>query len=202
MRRCLIQRSRAQVAAALHRAAARGDLPPDVDTDFVQDVWAGTIAYRRLVSGGALTGDTIKPLIDLVLAGMAPLRASDLPIGPWPQAPESWWFQQIQQWLSEVAFGHVYPLTSGVPAQALAAVPTTAVNIAGHPVTLSAHAYRDFMPLSSSALSVGGTVAAAGAGVLPPFLRADRVAVLNGDEVWVAPFVEENLRSRTSRSFR
>ncbi|MFD8719192.1 TetR/AcrR family transcriptional regulator [Streptomyces sp. NPDC059629] len=39
------------IAAALRRAVRRGDLPDDLDTDLVQDIWAGTILYRRLMTG-------------------------------------------------------------------------------------------------------------------------------------------------------
>jgi len=195
--RC-VQRGREEVAAALRRAAARGDLPPDVDTDLVQDVWAGTIAYRHLVTGGPVTGDVVQSLLDLVLSGMAPLRAPEWSGGRPPEEP--WWMARIDGWLYGIGFGQVFPL-AGVPARALAEVPPTAT-VDGHPVTMSAGANRDFMPTTDpdgSALSVGVTVTPAGTGVLPPFLHADLVAVRHDDEVWVAPLVEENPRARSSR---
>ncbi|HWM02452.1 MAG TPA: TetR/AcrR family transcriptional regulator [Actinophytocola sp.] len=199
--RC-VRRSREQVGAALRRAAARGDLPPDVDTDLVQDVWAGTIAYRRLVSGGTITMDIVDPLLDLVLSGMAPLRAPDWPGGrpsaqPWPT-----WLLDSAEWLDQHAFGQVH--SGQVPLRALAEIPATAT-VDGHPVTISATVWRDFMPVvtaTSTALIVAVSVTAAGTGVLPPFLRADRLAVRHDDEVWVAPLSEENPRGRTSRKFQ
>nr|WP_229703074.1 TetR/AcrR family transcriptional regulator C-terminal ligand-binding domain-containing protein [Streptomyces albiflavescens] len=35
----------------MRRGIQRGDLPDDLDTDLVQDIWAGTILYRRLMTG-------------------------------------------------------------------------------------------------------------------------------------------------------
>ena len=137
LRQQCIRRSRDHVGAALHRAAARGDLPPDVDTDLVQDVWVGTIAYRRLVSGGTLTVDLVDSLLDPVLSGMAPLRVLEWPRVRPPFEDRPSWFYEIFQWLHGVAFGRVYPLTDRVPVRALAAVPSTAA-AGGHPVTISA----------------------------------------------------------------
>ncbi|MFJ9711798.1 TetR-like C-terminal domain-containing protein [Streptomyces sp. NPDC101234] len=39
----------------LRRAVRRGALPDGLDTDLVQDVWAGTILYRRLMTGSPST---------------------------------------------------------------------------------------------------------------------------------------------------
>lgn len=62
---------RENIAVALRRAAERGDLPHDVDTDLVQDVWAGTILYRRLMTGSALDEHLAEHLVRLVTANPA-----------------------------------------------------------------------------------------------------------------------------------
>ncbi|MGI5248804.1 TetR/AcrR family transcriptional regulator [Actinacidiphila glaucinigra] len=49
-RETFLHRKRENIAAALRRGVQRGDLPHDLDTDLVQDVWAGTILYRRLMT--------------------------------------------------------------------------------------------------------------------------------------------------------
>jgi AcrR family transcriptional regulator len=206
LRQRCVQRSRARVDAVLRRAAARGDLPPDVDCDLVHDVWAGAIAYRRLVTGSSLTMSEVGPLVDLVLSGMAPIRAPEGAGADRPaEEPTPWWFPESAAWLRRQTFGHVQPVSAGVPVRALGAIRPTAT-IAGHPVTIAAHVSRDFEPQvepepNSTALGVFVTITAAGPGVLPPFLRADRIAVLHDDEVWVAPLTEFAPHTRTSRSF-
>ncbi|MET8027745.1 TetR-like C-terminal domain-containing protein [Streptomyces avermitilis] len=57
---------RENIAAALHRGIQRGDLPHDLDTDLVQDVWASTILYRRLMTGAPLDTDLAEYLVQLV----------------------------------------------------------------------------------------------------------------------------------------
>jgi AcrR family transcriptional regulator len=200
LRRRCVRRRREPAAAALRRAAARGDLPPDVDTDFVLDVWAGAIAHRRLVSGAAMTADNVQQLLDMLLSGMAPVGGPE----PWhpPIEQEPWpdWQYEAGRWLGEFAFGHVLGGGADVPLRALRSAPATAT-INGHPVAVWAMVGRDFMPGSSSDLTVLLRVSAAGTGVLPSSLHADRIAVLNRDEVWVAPVDVRDPRNRTSRRF-
>lgn len=198
--RCLA-RWRAPAAAVLRRAAERGDLPPDADLDLIQDVWEGAIAYRRLISGGAVSAVTVKPLLDMVLSGMAPVRepdyATDLPLQD--HGPDR--LREITWWMGDIGLGRVSPIDEH--AEALAAVPSTVV-IDGHPVTIEAHVWRDFMPSpvpGSDRLIVTVRVAVVGGGVLRPFLRADRLVATCGDEMWVAQLVEEYPRHRTSRQF-
>jgi hypothetical protein len=195
------QYSREPIAAALQRAADRGDLPPDVDTDLIQDMWAGTLTYRRQVSGNVVNADLVGRLVDLTLTGIPPLRdpeiAESAPIAEWP-----WWMRKSLRWLDGIAFGHVLR-ADAVPLTALAAAPPAAT-LSGRPVTMSAGAGRDFMPSVddvSDCLSVGVEIVAERGGMLPPALRADRVIVVHGDEVWVAPLVERNPWTRTSRRF-
>ena len=52
------------------------------------------------------------------------------------------------------------------------------------PVTITVSLWRDFMPGSDDALIVAVTVAAAGAGVLPPGLRAEFQAFARGGPRW------------------
>jgi AcrR family transcriptional regulator len=203
LRQRCIRRSRDRIGAVLRRAANRGDLPPDVDTDLVQDVWAGAIAYRRLVSGGSLNG-LVSQLLDMLLSGMAPVRPPD-PNEPPDYEPPPWWLQESTEWLNQHTFGQLQPLRDGVPVRALGAIRPT-VTIAGRTVTITTYVGRDFMPgmegPHSSALMVLVTVSTPGPGILPPFLHADRIAVLHDDEVWVAPLTEYDLASRTSRRFQ
>ncbi|RKN45559.1 TetR/AcrR family transcriptional regulator [Streptomyces hoynatensis] len=73
-RESFLSRKRENIAAALRRGVRRGDLPDDLDTDLVQDVWAGTIVYRRLMTGAPLDADLAERLVRLVLHS-PPLRA-------------------------------------------------------------------------------------------------------------------------------
>ncbi|MET7782643.1 TetR-like C-terminal domain-containing protein [Streptomyces sp. NPDC005388] len=59
-------RKRENIAAALRRGIQRGDLPHDLDIDLVQDLWAGTILYRRLMTGSPLDTALAEHLVRLV----------------------------------------------------------------------------------------------------------------------------------------
>ncbi len=63
--------------AALADAAGRGDLPPDVDVEFLQDVYTGTLLYRLLCRRS--TRVTVDQLVELLLDGR-------LPRGPRPDS--------------------------------------------------------------------------------------------------------------------
>ncbi|MGW1882428.1 TetR/AcrR family transcriptional regulator [Streptomyces sp. NPDC001970] len=64
-REAFLHRKRENIAAALHRGIQRGDLPDGLDTDLVQDIWAGTILYRRLMTGSPLDTDLAEHLVQL-----------------------------------------------------------------------------------------------------------------------------------------
>ncbi|MGW7543517.1 TetR/AcrR family transcriptional regulator [Streptomyces sp. NPDC054770] len=66
-REAFLFRKRENIAVALRRAIRRGDLPEDLDTDLVQDIWAGTILYRRLMTGSPLDSGLAEHLVDLVV---------------------------------------------------------------------------------------------------------------------------------------
>ncbi|WP_328982964.1 TetR/AcrR family transcriptional regulator [Streptomyces mirabilis] len=65
-REAFLYRERENIAAALRRGIQRGDLPHDLDIDLVQDIWAGTILYRRLMTGAPLDTDLAEHLVGLV----------------------------------------------------------------------------------------------------------------------------------------
>ncbi len=67
-RQSFLHRKRENITAALHRGIDRGDLPADLDTDLVQDVWAGTILYRRLLTGIPLDTDLAEHLVRCIQA--------------------------------------------------------------------------------------------------------------------------------------
>jgi len=170
----------------------------------VQDVWEGASAYRRLVSGGPLDRDFAEALLDMVISGMAPLqRPQTSSAQPRDESPP-WWERDSAAWLNQAEPGRVYGPTDYIPVRALREEPQT-LTIDGHGVAVAIDAWRDFQPpehIEGSPLTVSVVVSADGAGVLPPVLRANRIAVLHDDQVWVAPLVEESLRIRTSRRFQ
>jgi AcrR family transcriptional regulator len=66
----LLAPRRAADTAVLLSAAARGDLPHDVDVPLLLDVVFGTLLYRRM--RGAPVDDVVDELADLVVAGRRP----------------------------------------------------------------------------------------------------------------------------------
>jgi AcrR family transcriptional regulator len=70
----LIRPRRSAVVELLLRAAARGDLPQDVDTDLLLDVYAGAVFYRMLVSGEPVTDLLAEQLVGLLLDGKMPVK--------------------------------------------------------------------------------------------------------------------------------
>ncbi|MET9876958.1 TetR/AcrR family transcriptional regulator [Actinacidiphila glaucinigra] len=72
-RETFLHRKRENIGAALRRGIERGDLPDDLDTDLVQDIWAGTILYRRLMTGSPLDADLAEHLVQLVMKASSPL---------------------------------------------------------------------------------------------------------------------------------
>ena len=66
----LLDRGARASAAMLLSAAARGDLPHDVDVPLLLDVVFGTLLFRRM--RGAPVDDVVDELTDLVVAGRRP----------------------------------------------------------------------------------------------------------------------------------
>lgn len=58
----------------VRRAAQRGDLPADVDDDFLIDTWSGFLFYRSLFWQQPIHEHDIERLIELVLDGRPPRR--------------------------------------------------------------------------------------------------------------------------------
>lgn len=79
----LIRPRRSAVVEVLRRAAARGDLPRDVDTDLLLDIYAGVVFYRIVVSGEPVTDLLAEQLVDLLLTGKTPVK-------PGLDDPEDW----------------------------------------------------------------------------------------------------------------
>ncbi|WP_229068452.1 hypothetical protein [Actinoplanes sp. DH11] len=83
------------------------------------------------------------------------------------------------------------------------AVPET-VTVAGATVRIEAYLWRDFMPIcppDGQPLIASVRILAEPA-ALPATLRADRIVVVHGGEVWVAPLVEEYPGSREAAGFQ
>ncbi|MFJ1746555.1 TetR/AcrR family transcriptional regulator [Streptomyces sp. NPDC088116] len=66
-REAFLYLKRENIAAALRRGIQRGDLPRDLDIDLVQDIWAGTILYRRLMTGSSLDTNLADQLVRLTI---------------------------------------------------------------------------------------------------------------------------------------
>lgn len=76
LRNQLVRPRRSAVAEVLLRAAARGDLPPDVDTDLLLDVYAGAVFYRVLISGEPISDRLAEQLVSLLLDRKPPVKTA------------------------------------------------------------------------------------------------------------------------------
>jgi AcrR family transcriptional regulator len=65
---------RTAVTRILRRAADRGELPADLDTELLLDVYAGAMFYRVLVSGEPVTDLLPEQLVSLLLDGQMPVK--------------------------------------------------------------------------------------------------------------------------------
>jgi AcrR family transcriptional regulator len=74
LRNQLVRPRRSAVVDVLLRAAARGELPPDVDTDLLLDVYAGAVFYRVLISGEPVSDRLAEQLVSLLLDGKPPVK--------------------------------------------------------------------------------------------------------------------------------
>jgi AcrR family transcriptional regulator len=70
----MIRPRRAAVTRILRRAADRGELPADLDTELLLDVYAGAIFYRVLVSGEPVTDLLAEQLVSWLLDGKTPVK--------------------------------------------------------------------------------------------------------------------------------
>ncbi|MEU6780623.1 TetR/AcrR family transcriptional regulator [Nonomuraea angiospora] len=74
-RAAFLWRKRENIAAALRRGIDRGDLPAAFDTDLIQDLWAGAILYRRLMTGAPLDDELAGRLVQLAFDATGTLRS-------------------------------------------------------------------------------------------------------------------------------
>lgn len=70
----IIRPRRSVVVDLLRRAERRGELPPNVDTELLLDVYAGAVFYRVLVSGEPVTDRLAEQLVSLLLDGKPPIK--------------------------------------------------------------------------------------------------------------------------------
>lgn len=77
LRAQIIRPRRSVVVDILHRAASRGELPTNVDTELILDIYAGTVFYRVLVSGEPVTDNLAEQLVNLLLDGTTPVTRAD-----------------------------------------------------------------------------------------------------------------------------
>ena len=70
----MIRPRRSAVTQILQRAVDRGELPSDLDTELLLDVYAGAVFYRVLVSGEPVTDLLAEQLVSLLLDGKAPVK--------------------------------------------------------------------------------------------------------------------------------
>ncbi|MGH2714382.1 MAG: TetR-like C-terminal domain-containing protein, partial [Thermoleophilaceae bacterium] len=63
----------AALRAVLERGVERGDLRADLDVELALDVLGGPLFYRLLVTGGPIDRQLAEGVVELVLAGFAPV---------------------------------------------------------------------------------------------------------------------------------
>ncbi len=61
---------RQPLARAFERAAARGEIPADLDRELAADLVVGPIAVRLFFTGSRLHPDMVDPIVDLALRGI------------------------------------------------------------------------------------------------------------------------------------
>ncbi|MET8151136.1 TetR-like C-terminal domain-containing protein [Actinoplanes sp. NPDC049668] len=202
---------RGVVMTVLERGVARGDLPPDTDVEAILDVLACAVTYHSVYSVGRENWATIvRMLADMVLSAAAPVRPNErLMHQPVTISPE---VERAVHWLSEIRTGATLS-TADVPLHLMTQAPRNRAMLGDFPVTVEASLHCDFFPKVASddplfrdfdnrgRLSVGVRVSAGKADVLPPSLQADRVILVQGDEVWVASLVELSPHTRTDQEF-
>jgi hypothetical protein len=115
---------------------------------------------------------------------------------------EGRWHDALRGWLGDLDLGTTSSGSAGAPLRELRAVPKT-VTVAGATARVAAYLNRDFMPICppDGHPLVAIVRVFAEPAVLPPTVRADRIVVVYGDEVWVAPLVEEHPEFRDESVF-
>jgi len=73
----IIRPRRTVVLEVLQRATRTGELPADVDTELLLDIYAGAVFYRVLVSGEPVTDGLAVQLVNLLIDGKTPVTRPD-----------------------------------------------------------------------------------------------------------------------------
>ncbi|PRX18429.1 TetR family transcriptional regulator [Actinoplanes italicus] len=210
IRELIERRWRSVVTTVLERGTVRGDLPPDADIEAMVNIFAGAVTYHSLFGKGeAEWRHAVPMLLDMVLSGVVPLRNQRHFENPPINVSAA--VERAFKWIGHVPTGTVLP-TAEVPLMLMSQAPQNRAAIGDYPVTVSVRLHSDLMPGirsndplfrdidSRNRLSATVRVATDKKRILPSHLRADRILVVHGDEVWVAPLVEAPA-TRTSREF-
>lgn len=73
--RSILYARRRMYATILNRAIARGEMPPEADTELLLDLLLGPLWYRLMVSGAPITPGDARSVVELVLTGVLPRRS-------------------------------------------------------------------------------------------------------------------------------
>jgi AcrR family transcriptional regulator len=76
VREGFLEGRRAALRAVLERGVERGDLRPDLNLELALDVLGGPLFYRLLVTGGPIDEQLADGVVELILRGFAPAKAS------------------------------------------------------------------------------------------------------------------------------
>jgi AcrR family transcriptional regulator len=76
VREGFLEGRRAALREVLERGVERGDLRPDLDLELALDVLGGPLFYRLLVTGGPIDEQLADGVVELILRGFAPAKAS------------------------------------------------------------------------------------------------------------------------------
>ncbi|WP_250030167.1 TetR-like C-terminal domain-containing protein [Paractinoplanes maris] len=212
LRQASERRWREIVTTVLERGIVRGDLPPDVDTEAIVDVLAAAVTYHSVF--GTRRGDwssVLRTLLDMILTGVAPLREPEYVQQQPVIVPPA--VERAFRWLDEVPMGAMLRAADvSQPLLLMTEAPQEKAVLGDCPVTVSVFLNRDFSLTAShdpllradgnkTRLSAGVRVVADKPHTLPPHLRADRIVVVHGDEVWVAPLIEGDPPTLGSQEF-
>jgi hypothetical protein len=119
---------------------------------------------------------------------------------PWMSddaGPEAGLRDDLVRWLDQHDAPAIRMITDGALLRALRAIPGT-VSISGTTLQISAFLWRDFMPISlpgGHPLIARVWVSTAATAILPA-IRADRIAVISGEQAWIASVAEGTAEER------
>ncbi|MEU4155303.1 TetR-like C-terminal domain-containing protein [Actinoplanes sp. NPDC026670] len=199
---------RAVLKASLERGITRGDLPPDTDIDTIVDVLAGALTYHSVY--GTNWDRVVRMLLDAVFSAAVPVRALEQERFGGQPATATPAVERAFKWIDQVPMGTVLP-AADVPLLLMTQAPQKTAVLNGCPVTVSVRLNRNLSagilsrdPLiqdtdAHGRLTASVRVSTPKPGMLPPYLRADRILVAHGDQVWVAPLAAPYPPARLTR---